>query len=42
MNRSMPRPYRVYFYAFFTALWLVGLMQVSTINPTSQSAVKKA
>ena len=37
MNRSMPRPYRVYFYAFFTALCLVGLMQVSTINSSSRS-----
>jgi serine protease AprX len=37
MNRKSPRPFRVYFYALVTALCLVGLMQVSTINSSSRS-----
>src|SRR5258705_3853043 len=37
MNRSMPRPYRVYFYAFFAVFCLVGLMQISTITSSSRA-----
>jgi len=36
MNRT-PRPYRVYFYAWFAVVCLVGLMQISTINSSSRT-----
>ena len=37
MHRRTPRLFRVYSYALFTAVCLVGLMQVSTINSSSRS-----